>query len=407
MLSWFFFFVPVDSLVRAEPSLLPSFLLHFHRVFAPSFSCRFLSLPPFSGYSVPAIFENGRYSKADEFTRPCYTSLPLNTRKEEHLLPPIYILVADDFEGWRRQVRSLFQARPQWQVIAEAVDGSEAIQKAEALKPDLIVLDIGLPKLNGIEAARRIRQLSPSSKIIFLSQYNSLDVVQAALSTGALGYVCKTDVRRALLPAADAALRGRQFVSSSLEGYEFTDSSGEKAPHRHEVLFYSDDTVLLEGVTSFIAAALKAGNAAIVVATQAHRDSLLQRLQAEGVDTDGALQQGTYISLDAANTLSTFMVHDWPQTLRFLDGFTKLIESTSKVAKAEHPRVAIFGEGVALLRAEGKADAAIRIEQLSNDLAKTHKADILCAYPLSSLHGEEDEHIFQCICAEHSAVYSP
>jgi len=164
-------------------------------------------------------------------------------------------------------VRSLFRARPQWQVIAEAVDGSEAIQKAEALKPDLIVLDIGLPKLNGIEAARRIRQLAPSSKIIFLSQYNSLDVVQAALSTGALGYVCKTDARRALLPAADAVLRGRQFVSSSLEGYEFTDSSGEKAPHRHEVQFYSDDAVLLDTFARFIAVALKAGDAAIVVAT--------------------------------------------------------------------------------------------------------------------------------------------
>jgi DNA-binding NarL/FixJ family response regulator len=320
-------------------------------------------------------------------------------------LSSIRILIADDHEGWRRQVRLLFQARPQWQVIAEASDGPEAIQKAEALKPDLIVLDIGLPELNGIEAARRIRKLSPSSKIIFLSQYNSQDVVQAALSTGALGYVCKTDARRALLPAADAVLRGRQFVSSSLEGYEFTGSSGEKAPHRHEVLFYSDDIVLLDSVTRSIAGALKAGNAAMVVATQAHRDSLLQKLKAGGVDTDGALQQGTYISLDAADTLSTFMVHDWPDTVRFLEGFAKLIESTSKAAKAEHPRVTIFGEGVALLWAEGKADAAIRIEQLSNELAKTHKVDILCAYPLSSFHGEEDEHVFQSICAEHSAIY--
>ena len=106
----------------------------------------------------------------------------------------------------------LFQVRPEWQVIAEAADGPEAIQKAEELKPDLIVLDIGLPKLNGIEAARRIRQLSPSSKILFLSQNNDLDVVRAALSTG-LGYIQKTDVRSDLLPAIEAALQGRQFVS--------------------------------------------------------------------------------------------------------------------------------------------------------------------------------------------------
>src|SRR5258708_16660178 len=92
------------------------------------------------------------------------------TKMEQHLLSPIRILIADDFKDWRRQVLLLFQARPEWQVIAEAADGTEAIQRAEELKPDLILLDIGLPKQNGIEAARRIRRLSPSSKIVFLSQ---------------------------------------------------------------------------------------------------------------------------------------------------------------------------------------------------------------------------------------------
>ena len=139
---------------------------------------------------------------------------------EQDMLSSIRILIVDDYEGWRRQVRSLFQARPEWQVIAEAADGPEAIQKAEELKPDLMVLDIGLPKLNGIEAARRIRQLSPSSKIVFLSQNNDLDIVRAALSTGALGYVCKTDVQSELLPAIDAVLRGKQFVSSSIKGHD-------------------------------------------------------------------------------------------------------------------------------------------------------------------------------------------
>ena len=75
-------------------------------------------------------------------------------------------------------------------------------------------------------------------------------------------------------------------------------------------------------------------------------------------------------------------------------------------AKSEQPQVVVFGEAVALLQAEGKADAAIRFEQLGNDLAKTRGVDILCAYPLSSFHDEEDEHVFQSICAEHSAVYS-
>ena len=149
--------------------------------------------------------------------------------------PSIRILLVDDFKDWLRQVRLLLQPRPEWQVIAEASDGPEGIQKAEELKPDLILLDIGLPKLNGIEAARRIRRLSPSSKIIFLSLYSSPGLVQEALSTGALGYVRKTDAERDLLPAVDAVLRGKQFVSSSLKVYKSTGNSVERTVHRHEV----------------------------------------------------------------------------------------------------------------------------------------------------------------------------
>jgi DNA-binding NarL/FixJ family response regulator len=123
----------------------------------------------------------------------------------------------DDFEGWRHQVSLLFQTRPQWQIIAGVSDGLEAIQKAEDLKPDLILLDIGLPKLNGIEAARQIRKCSPNSRIVFLSQNNDLAIVRAALSTGALGYVWKGDSQSDVLPAIEAVLQGRQFVSSSIK----------------------------------------------------------------------------------------------------------------------------------------------------------------------------------------------
>src|SRR4029077_4875656 len=143
-------------------------------------------------------------------------------------LSAIRILIVDDSKDWRRYVRLLLEARPEWQVIAEAADGSEAIQKAAELKPDLIVFDIGLPKLNGIETARRIRQVSPSTKIFFLSLNNDLDFVQAALGTGALGYIQKTDSRSELLPAVDAVLRGKKLVSNSLKDHGFSASPGEE-----------------------------------------------------------------------------------------------------------------------------------------------------------------------------------
>jgi DNA-binding NarL/FixJ family response regulator len=321
-------------------------------------------------------------------------------------LSPLRILVADDFEDWRRQVRSLLQARPEWQVIAEASDGSEAVRKAEELKPDLVLLDIGLPKLNGIEAARQIQQLSPSSKILFLSQNNDLDVVRAALGTGALGYVYKTSAVGDFLPAIHAVLLDKQFVSSSIRGYKPAHVLATKAPQRHEALFYPDDAVFLDTGTRFITAALGAGDVAAVVASESHRDSLFERLKAEGLDVDAEIKHGRYISLDVAKTLSTFMVNDMPDWERFFEVVGGLVSRAAKAGKGEHSRVAMWGECGPLLWAEGKVDAAIRLEQLLNQLATIYEFDLLCAYALSSFHGEEDEHVFQSICAEHSAASS-
>lgn len=325
---------------------------------------------------------------------------------EQHLFSSIRILIADDFEDWRRQTRLLLHAQPGMQVIAEASDGPETIQKAEELKPDLIVLDIGLPKLNGIEVALRIRQVSSSTKIVFLSQNNDLDVVRAALSTGAHGYIHKARAVSDLLPAMDAVLQGKQFVTDMSKGYEFIDTPRAKNSPRHEVQFYSDDAILIESFTRFIAAALKIGNPAIVMATKSHLDSLLQKLKTEPVDIDGAIQRGIYIPLDAADALSSIMVNGLPDATRFFENVSGLIEAASKVAKANHSRVAYCGERVGLLWAEGKTDAAMRLEQLCSELGKLHEVDILCAYPLSSFQGKEDEHPFKSICAEHSAVYS-
>jgi DNA-binding NarL/FixJ family response regulator len=316
----------------------------------------------------------------------------------------IRILVVDDNEGWRRLACLVLRIRPELQVICEASDGVEAVQKAEELRPDLILLDICLPKLNGIEAARRMRRLSPNSKIVFLSVEDSLDVVQVALGTGAQGYVCKASAVSELLPAVDAVLRGAQFVSSTLKGYKSVETRA-MAPHHHEVQFYSDDTVLLDRLVPFVAAALKTGDAAIVVATMSHRNRLVQRLEMEGLGVDLAVKQGRYIPVDAVGTLPIFMVNDMPDSARFLEVVGGLIEETTKRGKTEHPHIAIFGEWVSLLCAEGKADAAVRLEELWNQLATTYELDVLCGYALSSFHGEKDNDVFRNICAEHSAVF--
>jgi DNA-binding NarL/FixJ family response regulator len=128
----------------------------------------------------------------------------------------IRVLVVEDFAPFRRFICSTLAKRKELQVICEAADGLEAVQQADELKPELICLDIGLPKLNGIAAAREIRKLAPEAKIIFVSQESSPDVVQEALSLGAQGYVFKTRAGIDLLDAVEAVLAGRHFVSCGL-----------------------------------------------------------------------------------------------------------------------------------------------------------------------------------------------
>lgn len=129
---------------------------------------------------------------------------------------PIRILVVEDFRAFRQFLSTSLHARPEWQVIYEATDGLEAVQKAAELRPDLILLDIGLPKMDGIEVARRIGAAASQCKILFLSQQSSADVVREALNVGGHGYVLKSQAQTDLLTAIETVIRGQQFVSRGL-----------------------------------------------------------------------------------------------------------------------------------------------------------------------------------------------
>ena len=133
----------------------------------------------------------------------------------------VRILVVDDYEPWRSFAISTLQRQPGWLIVGEASDGMKAVERAQELQPDLILLDIGLPTLNGIAAARRILKLAPNSQILFASENRSTDVVEEALGTGAAGYVVKSDAGSDLLPAVASALQNKCFVSRSLSGHPF------------------------------------------------------------------------------------------------------------------------------------------------------------------------------------------
>jgi DNA-binding NarL/FixJ family response regulator len=132
------------------------------------------------------------------------------------------VLLVDDFESWRRFVSSTLKHKPKIHIVSEALDVVDAVQKARELQPDLIVLDIGLPKLNGIQAARQIRNVAPKSKILFLTENPARDIATEALRSGARGYVVKSDAGTELLEAVEAVLQGKYFISARLANLEFT-----------------------------------------------------------------------------------------------------------------------------------------------------------------------------------------
>jgi DNA-binding NarL/FixJ family response regulator len=133
----------------------------------------------------------------------------------------IRVLLVEDFEPFRRFLRSTLHRNWACKNILEASDGEEAIALAQEFELDLVLLDIGLPNLNGIDVARKIRELAPQRRILLISQESSADVVREALSTGASGYVAKTDAGSELVTAINAVLRGEKFVSSGVAGHDF------------------------------------------------------------------------------------------------------------------------------------------------------------------------------------------
>jgi DNA-binding NarL/FixJ family response regulator len=304
------------------------------------------------------------------------------------------VLVVDDFEPFRDVVCSILQSAG-LSDVGQAADGLRAVRETERLQPDLVLLDIGLPGLNGIEAGRRIRQVAPRSAVLFISQESSPDVVQAALEGGALGYVHKSRVQRELLPAIESVLAGKQFVSCGLRDPNLQEGAKTRTRHAHEIFFFSDDSVLVDGFARFIAAAVDAGKPVMTITTNQHRKALLERLGKQGVPVNASMLLGACVWLDAAQAAPREVV----------DVVTRFIQTNSKTANGSQTRLALCGELAGRLWAEGRMDEALQIEHFCNELASKMALDILCAYPLGSFQGEILQSLKK-VSDQHSGIFS-
>ena len=309
------------------------------------------------------------------------------------------VLVVEDHPSFRRVICELLQERADVLIVGEAADGLDAIRQAEALRPDVVMLDIGLPMLSGLDAADQIHATVPDAKLMFVTNESSLEVVEHAFRRGAHGYVYKPRARRDVLPVLEAIIRGGRFVSGGLERIARGDSL---ASHRHHVVFCSSDAVLVGAFSRFVAGVLQEGSAVIVSVTEAHEQSLQSSLQASHVDLALAIRQERYVSVNIHEALASVMVNGWPDPIRFLNAMEDLVAEAARRTIGQHAKVAACGECSPTVWAQGHVEAAIQLEHLWDEIAKSREMDVLCAYPLTAR--DESMLAVRRLCAEHTAV---
>jgi DNA-binding NarL/FixJ family response regulator len=206
------------------------------------------------------------------------------------VIEPIRLLIADDHEIVRKGIRSLLEAQPGWQVAAEASDGREAVEKAKEMKPDITVLDISMPSLNGLEAARQMIKNDARAKILILTMHESDPLIREVLDAGARGYVLKSDASRDLVTAVNAVRSNKTYFTAKvaqvvLDGYldkkpkktdeRKTDSATRLTPRQREIV-----QLLAEGKSSKeVAVALGLS----VKTAETHRANIMRRLDCHSV----------------------------------------------------------------------------------------------------------------------------
>ncbi|HSK44623.1 MAG TPA: response regulator [Candidatus Binatia bacterium] len=343
-------------------------------------------------------------------------------RKSGERTTSLHVLVVEDFEPFRRFLRSTLSTRNDVNIVGEAADGLEAVRKATELQPDLVLMDIGLPGLNGIEAARRILALVPGCKIVFVTQESSPEVVETALYLGAHGHVIKARAERDLLLAVDAVREGRVFVSDPVEGRlrpEIVQAAernlfsvpnavvaqgpGSVEAHSHCAQFHSDDASLVASLTRFSEKALRDGNVVIVITTEAHHASILDGLRACGMDVRAAIREGLYLDFDVAWMLEKFMVGSQVEPARFFRAVSDIMEEI-KISHSKR-RVSACGECSPTVWASGHGDTAVQLELLWDEVARTYNLDVLCGYLMTASQIEQDRDTYERICAAHMGVF--
>jgi CheY-like chemotaxis protein len=305
-------------------------------------------------------------------------------------------LVVDDHPEMLRRVSALVGSR--FDVIAVARDGHEAIDLASSLAPDLIVLDIMMPRLDGLQVAVRLQQLGLPARVVVMTSYDDEDYVEQAFRAGARGFVHKTRLAVDLVRALDHVHEGRFFLPTLQSLLTVA------ASNAHAVQFHSYDRRFILDVSNLINRALRRGQVAAVVATAAVRAGVAEQLQRYGWQVGEAGDYGRYHAMDAAESLAGIMRDDRPDPERLGESVAALERLRVETADPAEGRLTLVGEIAVPLLLKGDTDGALEIERLWNALTRALPWLGVCCYPMSYFADLPTPQVFQEVCAEHGAV---
>jgi CheY-like chemotaxis protein len=316
------------------------------------------------------------------------------SRRRDDIKPTA--LIVDDHPEMLRRVSALLESR--FDVIGVARDGYEALDLAPSLAPDVIVLDVVMPRLDGLQVAARFQELGLPARVVVMTSHDDEDYVEQAFRAGARGFVHKTRLAVDLVRALDHVHDGRFFLPSLPSLLAVADAGA------HALQFHSYDRRFILGVSSLINRALRRGHVAAVVATTAVRAGVAEQLQSYGWHVGDAGDYGRYHAIDAAESLAGIMRDDRPDPERLGESVAALERLRVETADPADGRLTLVGEIAVPLLLSGDTDGAMEIERLWNALTRDLPWLGVCCYPMSYFADLPTPHLFHDVCAEHGAV---
>jgi DNA-binding NarL/FixJ family response regulator len=305
------------------------------------------------------------------------------------------VLLADDNVAFLESVRRLLAAAVE--VVAVAGGGRQALDLARHLRPEVIVLDVSMPDLDGFQTFEQLRHVAPDTRVVFLTMHKDDEIAASAINQGACGYVLKSRVHLDLIGAIDNAVAGRLFLPS------LTSLSGV-AGNQHAVQVHGDDRRFLDDVGQFVAATLRSGEPIVILADEATRVGLADCLQARQMNVLMLAAQGQYVALDSGLSLSQAMHDGEPDAERLAEIVHSLDRLRLAFPHGPRRRLTIWGDLSASLCRSGRVAAALELERIWHDLTRSLPFFTVCSYSTHCFEPAAARHQLANVCARHSAV---